>query len=144
MRPGAALNFEQELADGIGVFFRGSVNDGSHEAYEFTEINRSGCAGASFAGGRWGRPDDTAGVALVVNGISAAARNYLAAGGLGILIGDGALRNYGLEKIVESYYSISPGPKWTLSADLQFVDHPAYNRERGPVTVIGLRLHWSS
>src|SRR5260370_20216211 len=40
-RPGAAINLEQEISSDVGVFARASINDGSKEAYEFTEINRS-------------------------------------------------------------------------------------------------------
>ena len=99
-RPGVALNAEQEFTDDLGGFLRASLNDGHKESYEFTEINHSVAAGLALAGKRWHRPDDTVGLAGVVNDISKDARNYLAAGGLGILIGDGALPKAGLERIV--------------------------------------------
>jgi high affinity Mn2+ porin len=139
-RPGAALNLEQQVAGDWGVFARLSANDGQMEAYEFTEINRSVAAGSSLQGGAWGRPQDKLGLALAVNGLSSPARDYFAAGGMGILIGDGGL-DYGLEKIAETFYTAPLLPHLTLGADLQFIAHPAYNRDRGPVTVLGLRLH---
>jgi high affinity Mn2+ porin len=142
-QPGVALNVEQQLRGHVGVFARASANEGSHEAFEFTEINRSVSGGVSIDGAAWGRGSDTAGLAVAVNGLSSDARRYLAAGGMGILIGDGALRDYGLEKILETYYSMSLGSDWAVSADVQYIDHPAYNRDRGPVCVFGLRLHWS-
>ena len=40
-RPGGALNLAQQVSDDLGVFLRASLNDGSKEAYEFTDINRS-------------------------------------------------------------------------------------------------------
>jgi len=86
------------------------------------------------------RAQDAVGLALVVNGLSSAARDYFEAGGLGILIGDGALR-YGAEKIAETYYALRVTPHWTVTADYQYIDHPAYNRDRGPVSVLGARLH---
>jgi len=140
-RPGVALNFEQQLGADLGFFARASANDGSEEAYEFTEINRSVSVGLSLNGDRWSRPQDTVGLAVAVNAISNAARQYLGAGGLGILIGDGALGQYGTEKIAETYYLLRIGSHWTFTADYQYVDHPAYNRERGPVSVLGARLH---
>jgi high affinity Mn2+ porin len=140
-RAGAALNLEQQVSDDIGVFVRLSADDGSKEAYEFTEINRSGAIGASVKGKRWDRPDDTWGVAAVVNDISAAARDYFAAGGLGILIGDGQLPHYGREKIIETYYSAAVFDGANISADYQYVANPAYNRDRGPVSVFGGRIH---
>jgi high affinity Mn2+ porin len=143
IQPGLALNVEQAVRGHVGVFARASANGGSHEAYEFTEINRSLSGGVSIEGADWGRSSDTAGFAFAVNGLSSAARRYFAAGGIGILIGDGALRNYGLEKILETYYSANLGSDWTVSADLQYVEHPAYNRDRGPVCIVGLRLHWA-
>ncbi|MBV8977257.1 MAG: carbohydrate porin [Alphaproteobacteria bacterium] len=140
-RGGGALNLEQEIADDLGAFLRASLNDGSKEAYEFTEIDRSLAAGLSLKGTRWGRNDDTFGLAAVVNGLSRSARSYFAAGGLGILIGDGRLPHYGTEDILEAYYNAAVTGWLNASADYQFVANPAYNRDRGPVSILALRLH---
>jgi high affinity Mn2+ porin len=140
-KAGAALNLEQPLGDDFGMFARASLNDGSQEAYEFTEIDRSLAAGISLKGTDWNRPKDTIGAAFVVNGISRAARDYLAAGGLGILIGDGRLPHYGSEDVIEAYYSAQLADWFAASADYQFIADPAYNRDRGPVSVLALRLH---
>ena len=139
-RPGASLNVEQELAPDLGLFVRASVNNGTREAYEFTEINRSVSGGVSLKGDRWGRHDDTFGVAGVINGLSSDARQYFAAGGIGILIGDGRL-NYGPEKILETYYATRVTSNLTLAVDYQRVNNPAYNRDRGPVSIVGVRVH---
>jgi high affinity Mn2+ porin len=139
-RPGAALNLEQALSDDAGVFARASANGGAQEAYEFTEINRSLSGGLALKGARWGRKDDTLGLAGAVNRLSAAARDYFAAGGMGILIGDGALA-YAPERIVEAYYQLVPVAHVALALDAQRIANPAYNRDRGPVDVFGLRLH---
>ncbi|AIY42255.1 OmpA-like transmembrane domain [Collimonas arenae] len=138
--PGVVLNFEQELTSDLGVFARASANGGHKETYEFTEINRSVAAGLSLAGNRWGRPDDKVGVAGVVNALSSDARQYFAAGGTGLLIGDGQL-NYAREKIAEIYYSMRLNSCLKLSADYQRVVNPAYNKDRGPVSFYALRLH---
>lgn len=140
-RPGFAVNLEQQIDDQLGAFLRLSWNDGSKEAYEFTEINRSAVLGLSRKGRDWGRPDDVVGLAGAVNNISASARRYFAAGGLGILIGDGALPRYGNEAIVETYYKAALTRWLSASADYQFIANPAYSRERGPVSVLGIRLH---
>jgi len=140
-RAGIALNVEQEVTRGLGLFLRLSSDDGRKEAFEFTEINRSVSAGLSLAGELWSRPDDTVGLAAVVNGISGDARDYFAAGGLGILIGDGRLPHYGAESIIESYYSLRVAKWLALSLDYQYVQNPAYNRDRGPVHVVGVRIH---
>jgi high affinity Mn2+ porin len=140
-RPGFAVNLEQELAPGIGAFARASANDGSKEAYEFTEINRSITGGLSIKGLHWGRAHDTFAVAVAINELSGPARRYFAAGGLGILVGDGRLPNVGQERIAETYYTVSAMDKVTLTADYQHVVDPAYNRDRGPVSIIGARLH---
>ena len=139
-RPGFAINLEQELAADLGVFARASMNDGSKETFEFTDINQSVSAGLSLKGDRWGRHSDTVGVAFVVNGLSRAARQYFEAGGLGVLIGDGAL-NYGTERIAELYYNWAVVPHVTLGLNYQYVVHPAYNRDRGPVSILGARIH---
>jgi high affinity Mn2+ porin len=129
------------LRSDLGVFARASLNDGSKEAFEFTDVNRSVAAGLSLGGDGWNRAGDTVGLAAVFNGISSAARGYFDAGGLGVLVGDGQLPNYGLEKILETYYCAHFGEHAAVTADYQFVANPAYNRDRGPVSVIGLRLH---
>ncbi len=139
-RPGIALNLEQELASDLGAFVRASYNDGAMEAFDFTEINRSLSGGISLKGNRWGRPGDTFGLAAVANGLSGAARDYFAAGGMGILIGDGRL-SYGLEKIMETYYSLRASDHVFVTLDYQYVVNPAYNRDRGPVDIYGMRLH---
>lgn len=140
-RPGLSVNFEQQIDDDLGAFARASLNDGSKEAYEFSEINRSLSAGLSLKGTKWGRPDDTVGVAGVVNALSSSAKAYFAAGGLGILIGDGQLPRYGTEDIIETYYSAQVTDWLAASADYQFVADPAYARDRGPVSVLSARLH---
>jgi len=140
-RPGAAFNFEQAITDALGIFARLSLNDGSKETYEFTDINRSLAAGFSLKGAEWGRPRDNFGLAGIINGLSRNARDYFAAGGLGTLVGDGRLPHYGAEKIVETYYSVEISGALVLTADYQFIDNPAYNRDRGPVSVLGMRLH---
>jgi len=140
-RPGAALNLEQELSDDLGMFARASLNDGSQEAYEFTESNRAFSTGLSLKGKSWRRPNDTVGVAYVVDDISHAARAYFGAGGLGILIGDGRLPHFGLETVAETYYSAQLTNWLTAGADYQLIVNPAYNRDRGPVSVLGARFH---
>jgi high affinity Mn2+ porin len=140
-RPGLALNLEQAITSDLGLFARASANDGTRETFDFTDINHSLAAGLSLRGERWGRPDDTLGLAAAANGLSSAARDYFAAGGLGVLIGDGRLPDYGWEKILETYYSAKLLENLTLSADWQYVVDPAYNRDRGPVAVFGLRVH---
>lgn len=140
-RPGVALNVEQEITPNVGLFARASINDGTKEAFEFTEINRSLSAGASMKGSLWHRADDTAGIAIAVNALSDAARRYFAAGGIGILIGDGRLPRYGPEQIFETYYSAKLIGTVDMALNFQRVIHPAYNRDRGPVSIFGLRLH---
>ena len=139
-RPGVSINIEQELTSDLGGFVRASINDGSKEAYEFTEINKSLAIGLALKGTLWSRPTDTFGVAAVVNGLSGAAREYFKAGGIGILIGDGQL-TYGAERIFETYYSVRLNPRLSLALDYQRANNPAYNQDRGPVSIYGIRVH---
>jgi high affinity Mn2+ porin len=80
------------------------------------------------------------GLAAVRNYISGDQRSFLAAGGLGFSIGDGRL-NYRPESIVEAYYSWQALKVFTVTVDYQRVENPAYNHDRGPVSVYSLRLH---
>jgi hypothetical protein len=106
-RGGVSVNLEQQVIEGLGLFARAGLADGSIEPYEFTDIDRTVAAGLALNGKRWGRPDDTFGLAGVVNGITSEHQAFLNAGGLGILVGDGRLPNPGAEKILETYYSLS-------------------------------------
>jgi high affinity Mn2+ porin len=141
-RPGIAVNLQQQIGDALGVFLRLSANDGSQETYEFTEINRGLATGLSLKGADWGRADDTVMLALVHDEISREARAYFAAGGIGLLIGDGALVHSGPENIVEAAYSYNLDKGLEVTGDYQWILRPGYNADRGPVSVIGLRLHW--
>ncbi|WP_230427496.1 carbohydrate porin [Collimonas humicola] len=137
---GYGINIEQSLGSDVGVFARVSRNDGKTETYSFSEIERSVSAGVSVKGSSWHRANDTFGFALIQNGLSKAHQEYLAAGGLGVFIGDGQL-NYRPERILEAYYSYSLSKAVALTADVQRFYNPAYNADRGPVTVGSLRLH---
>ena len=141
-RSGVNVNFGQQVADGIGVFARAGFADGNLEPYEFTDIDRTASVGASVSGKRWGRPDDTFGIAGVVNGISGVHQAYLNAGGLGILVGDGAL-TYAPENVIETYYAFQLRKGLVMSADYQYLGNPAYNAVRGPVHVFSGRLRAS-
>ena len=137
---GWGLNLEQALTQDLGLFSRYSWNDGRTETWVFTEVDRSICLGLSLKGGAWGRSDDGIGLAFVENGLSPEHRDYLAAGGYGFLLGDGRL-NYASERIAETYYSLRLGKRFTASLDGQRCWRPAYNRDRGPVTLLAARLH---
>ena len=139
-RPGAAINFEQEVTPTMGVFARASMNNGAYEAYDFTDINQSVVAGVSIKGNAWGRGQDTVGLLQVFNGLSSQAQAYFGAGGMGILIGDGHL-NYGIERISEIYYNMVLTKHFAVGLNYQFVVNPAYNRDRGPANVFGIRVH---
>jgi high affinity Mn2+ porin len=139
-RPGIAFNLEQQLSADLGLFARGGLSNGKVETFDFTDIDRTIAAGLVISGKRWGRPDDSLGVAGVINSISSQREAFLNAGGLGILVGDGKLPNPGTERIFETYYSL-PVSAWRLTFDYQFVANPAYNQDRGPVSIFGTRLH---
>ena len=140
-KDGVELNLEQQIVTGVGFFARAGVSQGSVEEDAFTDVNKSVSAGFSAQGSRWHRADDSVGAAFVVNEISHAGKNYLAAGGLGGIIGDGALPDAGPEQVFETYYDYSLRKGIDLSGDYQIVNHPAYNVERGPVNILALRLH---
>ena len=113
-RPGLNFNVSQEVTPDVGVFARLGWADGSVESYEFTDIDRTASAGLSISGARWRRRSDVVGIATVFNGISDTHRAYLAAGGLGILVGDGQLPLPGVEASVEGYGGVPRG-RWLVS-----------------------------
>lgn len=139
-KTGLGLNLEQALSSGAGVFLRAMKADGATETYAFTEVDDSLAGGLSFSGAAWGRGQDTLGLMLARNGLSAERRAYLEAGGISFFIGDGALR-YAPETIFEVYYSLGLARHTALTLDYQRIQNPAYNADRGPVDFFGLRLH---
>jgi high affinity Mn2+ porin len=140
-RAGVSMDLEQQLTSGLGAFARLGKAAGNVEPYEFTDIDRTVSGGLSLQGASWHRADDTLGIAAIDNGISATRERYLNAGGLGILVGDGRLPHPGPEQIIETYYSLAVLNVAHISADYQWIAHPAYNRDRGPISVFALRLH---
>jgi high affinity Mn2+ porin len=140
-RLGADINFQQELTADLGMFARVGKAAGNVETYEFTDIDRTVATGLSLQGSAWRRRHDTIGLALIDNGISAAREQYLNAGGLGVLIGDGKLPHPGPEEIVETYYSAALLSFAQVTLDYQWINNPAYNRDRGPVSVFAVRVH---
>lgn len=138
---GVCLNFEQEIFTNVGVFSRLGWSDGENQAWAYTDADRSASLGASVQGGCWNRPLDTYAVAGVVSGLSGVHQQFLQDGGVGILAGDGNL-SYGLEKAMETYYSCHLWKSLFVTADFQYVIDPAFNRARGPIPILGGRLHW--
>lgn len=138
---GFGISADQYLTKDFGVFAKVSYNDGHNQTWFFTEIDRSASFGAVLKGSWWKRGDDELGLAFVGNGLSRDHRDYLATGGYGFLIGDSKL-SYSPEMIAELYYKMNAYQKkiW-LSPDYQFILHPAYNADRGPVNVFGIRAH---
>ena len=137
---GFVANIEQAITSDLGIFSRASWSPGLVEIIGWTDCDESLSFGGVLKGNAWGRPDDKVGVAGLVEGLSPIARAYFAAGGLGILIGDGQL-NYRPEQILEAYYAYSLNQWATLTFDYQFIDNPGYNTDRGPVSVFSGRLH---
>ena len=141
-RYGFGINVEQPIADKgeTGLFARLGWSDGNDENWSYVESDRHASLGAQVSGIRWGREDDRLGIAFGANGLSVPHRDYLAAGGSGMLLGDGKL-NYGYEQTIETYYSIHVWSHAALSPDFQFIQNPGFNKDRGPVEVYGIRLH---
>jgi high affinity Mn2+ porin len=139
-RGGVSINLEQEVTADLGVFMRAGWADGNIEPYEFTDVDRTVAAGLSLNGKQWGRPGDTFGLAGIVNNISKVHQQFFNDGGLGILVGDGTLPHPGFEQIIETYY-VFPLFASRVTFDYQFIVNPGYNRDRGPVSVVGARMH---
>jgi high affinity Mn2+ porin len=137
---GFSFNADQELTDTLGVFTRDSWSDGRNESWAFVEIDESETGGLEWKPAAWGRPNDRLGAAEVFNELDRPHRRYLADGGYGFMIGDGAL-HYGPEMITEAYYRVALVEHLWVSPDFQLFVNPAYNRDRGPVEVYSLRVH---
>ncbi len=140
VKTGVAASANQDLGTGLSAFLRLSWNDGHEESWAFTEIDRSVAGGVVQSGSRWGRPRDAAGLAVVASGLSDPHRRYLAAGGMGFILGDGALR-YGPEILGEAFYQLALTRELSVIVSYQPIVDPGFNRDRGPVSVLGGRVH---
>jgi high affinity Mn2+ porin len=140
-KTGVGISLEVPLSDhgNTGLFACGAWNDGRTEDFSFTESDWNVCFGGQISGTRWNRKDDRVGIGLLINGLSKPHRDYLAAGGTGIQLGDGRL-NYGTERIIEAYYSFQATKQLSFGPDLQLIQNPGYNRDRGPAVIIGARF----
>lgn len=138
---GFGLNLEQEIWKNVGVFSRIGWSDGRNEAWIFSDVDHTATFGVSVKGRAWHRPDDTFAIAGVFNDLSKVHQEFFEDGGTGILAGDGTL-TYGLEKILETYYDVGIWKTIHATVDYQYITDPAFNRDRGPVSVIAGRLHW--
>jgi high affinity Mn2+ porin len=137
---GFGLNLEQSLSGYITAFARFGWNDGKTESFAYTEVDQTVSSGLGANGAWWHRKQDRAGITFVSNAIKKDHQNYLAAGGLGFLLGDGQL-TYGRENILESYYTVHVWRGIYLAPGAQHINNPGYNRDRGPVIVPSFRAH---
>jgi high affinity Mn2+ porin len=51
------------------------------------------------------------------------------------------LPHYATEQVFEVFYKVALGRFLSVTGDYQHVRHPAYNADRGPVSILALRLH---
>jgi high affinity Mn2+ porin len=137
---GLGLNAEQELTQNLRIFGRFGWNEGQHESFAYTEVDQTFEFGGDYAGKQWSRPNDKIGLTFVSNAIKKDHQEYLKLGGLGFLLGDGNL-NYAREDIIESYYNLHTWRGVYYALDAQYIDHPGYNQDRGPVLVESIRMH---
>jgi high affinity Mn2+ porin len=137
---GFGVNVEQELTSQLGAFARYGWNDGRNESFAYTEVDQTVEVGTWLRGEKWRRKLDKVGFVFTTNGISKDHQEYLRLGGVGFLLGDGNL-NYGREEILETFYDAHFWRGLYGAFDLQYIQNPGYNRDRGPVLVPGLRGH---
>ncbi|MGB6191688.1 MAG: carbohydrate porin [Terracidiphilus sp.] len=140
LKYGFGFNTEQEITDNLRLYGRFGWNEGQHESFAYTEVDQTVTGGGDYAGTRWHRPVDKVGLTFVSNAIKRDHQNYLRYGGLGFLLGDGNL-NYGRENIVESYYNVHFWRGLFYAVDIQHINNPGYNRDRGPAWVGSVRAH---
>lgn len=138
---GFGLNIEQPFAaDGeTGLFLRLGWSDGATETFMFAEVDQHASFGLQVCGCHFGRDRDRMGIGVAAAGLSGVHRRYLAAGGIGFIVGDGRL-NYGEETVTEVYYRFQIGKNVQISPDYQYDVNPGYNRDRGPAQFVGVRL----
>ena len=115
-------------------------SDGQTEVDAFDPADRSVSFGAVARGGAWGRRFDVAGLGLALAWISDVHATYLGMGGVDGFVGDGHIRA-AAEGVVDAFYSVNFLRAIWLTADYQFLWNPGFNADRGPVHILGARVH---
>ena len=139
---GVGMNLEQAIDPSIGIFLRVMKSDGKTETLAFTEVDSSLSTGVLVNGNKWNRADDSFGMSLMIDRISADRLRFLEAGGVSFFLGDG-YRGFrsSSEQILETFYSLNFAKNNWLTLDWQWIQNPGYNADRGPVNVFGARYH---
>jgi hypothetical protein len=137
---GIGINVEQHITDDIGVFFRGLIADGETEVDAFDPADRSLSFGAVAKGPAWHRPFDVTGIGYAAGWISDVHAQYLALGGVDGFVGDGRLRQ-APENVFDVFYSANVLKAIWFTADYQHLWNPGFNADRGPVDILGGRVH---
>jgi high affinity Mn2+ porin len=137
---GYGFNAEQAANEDLGFFARWSWNPGTTET-QTLDMKTSLSGGLSLKGSAWSRPDDTFGLGVATNGISALQVQYMKQGGMTAFIGDGNI-DYRKERVIEAFYSAKLPNDIYLTLDLQRIQNPGFNSKRGPINLLGMRLHF--
>ena len=140
VKVGIGINLEQHVTGDIGVFLRAMYSDGQSEVDAFNPADRSLSFGVVAKGAEWHRPFDVTGLGFATSWISQQHAQYLAMGGVDGFIGDGHLRQ-APEGVVDGFYSVNLLKAIWLTADYQFLWNPGFNADRGPVHILGGRVH---
>jgi len=141
LKYGFGLNWEQEMTNNTGAFARLGWTDGHNETWTFTDVDWTISAGLNIKGNLWHRNGDRIGIAGIISGASYDNQQFLKAGGTDMLSGDGNL-NYSPEKVMEAFYDFKICRNLFTTLDYQWVINPAFNKDRGPVSIFGARIHW--
>jgi high affinity Mn2+ porin len=139
-KAGLGIFGEQYVARDIGVFSRAMVSDGKTEVDAYTSADRSFSLGVLAKGSAWSRPRDLTGAGVILSWISKPHAEYLALGGIDGFVGDGRIHP-AAESALELFYSVNYWKYFWLSGDYQRVVNPAFNADRGPVSIFSIKIH---
>ena len=137
---GIGLSLEQHLTPDFGIFLRAMYSDGQSEVGAFNPADRSLSFGVAGKGSNWKRPFDVAGIGFGSAWISASHARYLDMGGVDGFVGDGHLTR-AAEQVFDVFYSVNLLKAIWITADYQHIWNPGFNADRGPVNILGGRLH---
>ena len=132
---GFVVNVEQAVTRRPRLFLARKVERRPDRDDRLDRRDQSLSLGVLLKGTAWGRPNDRIGLAGVIEGLSPEARAYFAAGGLGILIGDGRL-NYRPEQVLETYYALQP--QQVDDGDARLSVHRQPRLQRRPRSGVGV------
>lgn len=129
---GMAINLQQQLLDGVGLFMRAGWDN---KTFDLNDVTHSINGGFVFNGKLWNRPLDEFGIAAGINSMKTGQsyRNKVFS-----QIGTSST-SFAPESHFETYYKFVPFDNFEFTLDYQFVQNPNFLKNSDTAHIFGIR-----